>query len=125
MTLSADTKKRQLVVIRSTPYGSTMAKSSLDTALAFAAFDRPIDVLFLGKGVLQLVSTQDGKAIDSKTIGKQIASFPLYGIEHYYADEEALRRFSLDANDLPPQVSALNKENIRELIASHDHVLGF
>ena len=102
-----------------------MAKSSLDTVLAFAAFDQPLNVLFLGEGVLQLVSAQDGKAIDSKTIEKQIASLPLYGIENYYADEEALGRFSLDADDLPPQVSALNKEKIRELIASHDHVLSF
>lgn len=123
--MSADTKKSQLVVIRSTPYGSSIAKSSLDTVLAIAAFDQPLSILFLGEGVLQLVSSQDGKVIGSKTIEKQINSLPLYGIEHYYADEEALGRFSLDAEHLPSQVSAVNKAKIRELIASHDHVLSF
>ncbi len=102
-----------------------MARSSLDTVLAIAAFDQPVDILFLGEGVLQLICGQDGKAIDSKTIEKQIASLPLYDVETLYADEDALERFSLTAQDMPPQVSAVDKETIRELIAAHDHVLSF
>ena len=102
-----------------------MAKSSLDTVLAIAAFDQPVNILFLGEGVLQLICGQDGKAIDNKTIEKQIASLPLYDVETLYADEDALARFSLSAQDLPPQVSAVDKAKIRKLFAAHDHVLSF
>lgn len=117
--------KSPLVVIRHTPYGSSMARSSLDTVLAFAAFDQPVNVLFLAEGVLQLISGQDGKAIDGKTLAKQIGSLPLYGVKTFYAEKDALERFSLSIEELPSQVCCVGKEKIRELIAAHEHVLSF
>ena len=71
------------------------------------------------------MSGQDGKAFDTKTLAKQIASLPLYGLETYYADEESLKQYALTVGELPPEVSSLGKEKIRELIAEHDHVLSF
>ncbi|MFK8048857.1 MAG: sulfurtransferase complex subunit TusC [Halioglobus sp.] len=117
--------KSTLVVIRHSPYGSSLARSSLDTILAFAAFDQPISVLFLAEGVLQLMSGQDGKAIDTKTLSKQIGSLPLYGLETYYADEESLKRYALTVDELPPEVCSIGKEKIRDLVAEHNHVLSF
>jgi len=123
--LKVEQKNNQLVLLRRTPYGGTLARSSLDTVLAFAAFEQEISLLFLGEGVLQLCSNQDGKAIASKTVEKQIASLPLYGVETVYADADALQKYSISVDSLPVAVIGLDATQIQELIVAHKHVLSF
>ena len=122
---NTEVKKSQLVVIRHTPYGNSLARAALDAALSAAAFDQPVNVLFLGDGVLQLLPTQDSTAIDVKNISKLIASLPLYDIETVHVDAGALARFALTGEDLPQTTRLLDETAIRQLIAEHDHVLGF
>ncbi len=52
-----------LVAVRHAPYGGSLAKTAIDTALAAAAFEQDVSVLFLGAGVLNLVPGQDGHAL--------------------------------------------------------------
>ena len=40
-----------LVIIRCPPYGSSLARASLEVALAAAAFDQKVSLLFLGDGL--------------------------------------------------------------------------
>ena len=121
----SETGKSQLVVIRQTPYGSSLARASLDVALAAAAFDQAVALLFLGEGVLQLLPDQDSTAIDKKNIAKLIASLPLYDIESIYVDAAALTRYAITAGELPQTVTPLDKDGIRALMAQHQHLLGF
>ena len=123
--MSSSSKKNQLVLIRQAPYGSSLARAALDAALAAAAFDQAVTVLFLGDGVLQLLPGQDSTAIDAKNIGKLIASMPLYDIENIYVDATALARFALPVEDLPQAVTPLDDTAIHRLITDHDHLLGF
>ena len=118
-------KKRQLVVIRHTPYGSSLGRAAVDVALAAAAFDQPIAVLFLGDGVLQLLPDQDSAAIDKKNIAKFIASLPLYDIESIFVDAHALSQFAIEADDLPQTTRVLDDDAIRALMAHQHHLLGF
>jgi tRNA 2-thiouridine synthesizing protein C len=67
-----------LVLVRHSPYGSSLARTSLEVALTAATYEQPVAVLFLGEGVLQLLPEQDSTHIGVKNIGKLIASFPLY-----------------------------------------------
>ena len=46
--MTAAPKKTVLIVLRHSPYGSGLAKAALDTALATAAFDQAVDLLFIG-----------------------------------------------------------------------------
>ena len=64
--MSTPSGKRMLVVIRQPPYGSSLGRSGLDTALATAAFDQPVDLLFLGDGVLNLQPGQDSAVLGLK-----------------------------------------------------------
>ena len=118
-------RKSQLVVIRRSPYGNSLAKASLDAALSAAAFDQPVNVLFLGEGVLQLLPEQESAPIAVRNIAKLIASLPLYDIATVHVDAEALSRYAISSEDLPAGSTVLDNGAIRALIADHDHVLGF
>ena len=48
--MSDAARKRALVIIRHSPYGSSLGRAALDTALAMAAFEQPVDILFMGDG---------------------------------------------------------------------------
>ena len=118
-------RKRVLIVARHSPYGSSIARASLDAALAAAAFELPVSLLFAGDGVLQLLPEQDSAAVGVNNLGRLLASLPLYDIEHAYADAEAAMRYGLDLAAAPLPLRALDREAMAELIRSHEHLLGF
>lgn len=119
------TARKLLLLIRHSPYGSSLARASLDVALAAAAFDQPVSLLFTGDGVLQLLPGQDSEALGVRNPGRLLASMPMYDIEQVYVDAEAAARYRVDLDDAPVAAVALGREDIRDLIDSHDHLLGF
>ena len=123
--MSTPSGKRMLVVIRQPPYGSSLGRSGLDTALATAAFDQPVDLLFLGDGVLNLQPGQDSAVLGLKNCGRLLASLPLYDIERVYADAGAVQRYSMVASEFPVAAELLDSPGIRTLMNDHDHLLGF
>jgi tRNA 2-thiouridine synthesizing protein C len=118
-------KMSTLVILRHTPYGSSLAKASIDVAFAAAAFEQPVDLLFLGDGVLQLHPDQDGHPLGVKTIGRQLAALPLYGISRVYVDSEAAARYKLDLSRSPVDSIALDPDGVHQLMQRYDHLLGF
>ena len=118
-------RKSVLVVSRHSPYGSGLARSALDHVLASAAFDQPVSLLFMGDGVLQLLPDQDSQRIGSKSMAKQLSALPLYEVDTLYADSAAAQRLGVDLSAAPAPVQAVTETDIRELLAGHDHVLGF
>jgi len=123
--MSAPGGKRLLVVVRHSPYSSSLARASLDVALAAAAFDQPVSLLFVGDGVLQLQSGQDCDALGVKNLGRLLASLPLYDIEQVFVDAEAAQHYRLDLAAAPLPTRALDRDAMAELIRTHDHLLGF
>ncbi len=117
--------KSILFVCRQSPYGSSLARAGLDAALAAAAFEQPVNLLFLGTGVLQLDADQDGRAIGQRDQGKLLASFPLYDIDQVYADADAIKRHGLDTANCALPVIALGGAEMQQLLTQSDHVLGF
>ncbi len=118
-------RKSMLIVARHSPYGGGPAQPGLDLALAAAAFEQDVALLFLGDGVQQLRADQDGHLLGVKTIGKQLASLPLYDVSTVYADSEAAQRLGVDLAASPVPVQALDPAACARLLASYDHVLGF
>jgi tRNA 2-thiouridine synthesizing protein C len=94
-------------------------------ALAAAAFEQPISLLFMGDGVLQLMAEQDSQAIGVKNIGRLLASLPLYDIERVYVDGEAATRYCIDLGNAPVATQALDGLGMHQLMAGCDHLLGF
>ena len=123
--MATEPRKTSLVIIRHTPYGSSLGRTALDAALAMAAFDQPVQLLFLGEGVLHLLPDQDSHAIGVKNIGKLLAAMPLYEIASVYVDADAARRHGLDLALAPLPCESLDPAGIRTLMSSNDHLLGF
>lgn len=115
-----------LLVLSRAPYAGSLARAGIDTALAYAAFEQPLSVLFTGAGVLQLVPAQAPAGIGRRSLRQVIDSLPLYDVETVYADAGALLRYRCDADDLPPFVAVLTAgEAQRALQERHRHVLSF
>jgi tRNA 2-thiouridine synthesizing protein C len=123
--MATNGKKSMLIVLRHSPYGSSLAKAGLDAVLATAAFSQPVDLLLLGDGVLQLQPDQDGHRIGKKNIGRQLSSLPLYDINHVYVDAEAVTRYNVDISRAPVDTRMLDKAELHQLMAGYDHLLGF
>jgi tRNA 2-thiouridine synthesizing protein C len=123
--MNTETRKSQLIVIRRAPYGNSLARASLDAALAAAVFDQAVELLFLGEGVLQLLPAQDSTAVGARNVAKLLGSLPLYDIEAVYVDATALARFAISSDDLLQEVKLLNEAEIHQLMSQHDHVMGF
>jgi len=118
-------RKRALLVTRHSPYGGTLARSALDVTLAAAAFDQPVDLLFMGDGVLQLLPAQEGRAHGRKDMARQLAALPLYDIDHVYADAEAAAQYGVELDAAPLAVHPLEPSGIRSLMQACDLLLGF
>jgi tRNA 2-thiouridine synthesizing protein C len=117
-------KKRILIVMKHSPYGSSLAKAAVDVALATAAFEQRVDLLFAGDGVLQLMPGQDSHSLGKKNIGRQLGSLPLYDIERVYVDAEAAARYNLDTASTPVATELLNPTEMHQLMVDYDHLLG-
>jgi tRNA 2-thiouridine synthesizing protein C len=117
-------KKRHLLVIRRTPYGSGLARASVDLGLAMGAFDQEFDLLFLGDGVLQLLQKQESASIGLKNVGKALSSLPLYDVESVYVDMAALKRHGISKEQLVVPVIALDDHGLKQLLAQCDHLVG-
>ena len=123
--MSSSGKKSLLVVVRHSPYGSSLARTSLEVALSSATFDQQVGLLFMGDGVLQLLPEQDSSTTGVRNIAKLMASFPLFELDQIFADETALARYGLMGQELPQNLQRLDDEAMRQLLTRYDHILGF
>jgi len=114
-----------LVRIGCAPYAGSRARAALDLALATAAMDQAVTLLFHGCGVLQLCSDQDGTAIRRKTIARTLESLALYDIDQVYAEAAALAHYGLADANLAIPVGRLNADAVRSLLAQHRHSLSY
>jgi tRNA 2-thiouridine synthesizing protein C len=114
-----------LVTLSHPPYGSSLARAAMDTALAAAAFEQPVELLFVGAGVLNLLPDQQARRVAAKHIDRLLASLPLYDIETLYVDAAALARYGVEPHLLPTGARLLDVEGLRALMNSRDHLLGF
>ena len=84
-----------------------------------------VDLLFIGDGVLQLQPDQDSTTFGMKNMGRQLASLPLYDIDHVYVDAQAAARYNMDLSKAPLHTRQLDDHEIHQLMVGYDHLLGF
>jgi tRNA 2-thiouridine synthesizing protein C len=125
MTTQSDLRTKTFtVLITHAPYAGTLARSGLDAALAAAAFGQPVQLIFSGHGVYNLLE-QDTTATGTRNISKLIASLPLYDIETVYIETSALKQFGLDHASLPAGVEEVDNAAIASLLSHSHHVVSF
>ncbi len=117
--------KKIAVVCRQPPYGNSLAREALDAAMAAAAFDQQVSLIFVGDGVWQLCRQQQPDAIGQRSFEKQLALLPLYDVDQLYADAEALTQRKLSVDELSLPVRLLDGNAIAALLKQQDVVLSF
>jgi tRNA 2-thiouridine synthesizing protein C len=118
-------RKKLLLVLRRAPYGDSLARASLDVALAAAVFEQDISLLFMDDGVWQLLPAQQAVGIQQKNLHSALASMPLYDIETFHVDAQSLAHRQLDPAQLDSSITLVASEQLAAFIDSFDQVLGF
>lgn len=109
-----------LIIIDQPPYGSWEGREALDMAFSLAAFDQPVTLFFCGAGVNWLRKGQEAVKVDQKSVERNLAAAPIFGVEALLADSEACRDYGLAEADLLDQVSLASFGS--ELTSHFDHV---
>lgn len=112
-------KKNILVVIRQAPFYSS-ARESIDLALALAAFELPISLLFIEQGVWCLAA-QDAAQVEHKPLDKMLTALGLYDIEQVFVGEQDLVRAGL--KELAVSAEVVDEEHIKTLYQQAQQVI--
>ncbi len=89
-----------LIIIDQPPYGSWEGREALDMAFSLAAFDQPVSLLFCGAGVNWLRKGQDAAKVQQKSIERNLAAAPIFGVEALLADSNACGQYGIAETDL-------------------------
>lgn len=117
--------KSLLLVFRHAPYGRSLSRAGYDLALAAAAFDQKVSLLFMDDGVWQLLPDQQAANIQARSITSTLASLPLYDIDRLYVDAGSLETRGLSSTELVEGVVAMGDEQVHSLMGDHHQVLVF
>lgn len=109
-----------LIIVDQSPYGSWEGREALDMALSLAAFDQPVSLLFSGAGVNWLRKGQDAAKVQQKSVERNLAAAPIFGVEALLADRAACKHYGLARTGLIDQASL--SDFSPELIEGFDHV---
>ena len=118
-------RKKILLVCRTAPYGNSLARESLETALAAGALGAQVSMLFLDEGVWQLVDQQRSEAIDAKNHGDMLAALPLYDVDHLLVDQDCLDKRGIAPTKLDELAQLIDAKGVKEILAGHDVILSF
>ena len=121
----SDTRKSLLLILRSSPYGNGLARAGVDLALAAAAFDQDVSLLFMDEGIWQLLPQQDSAHTPGKNIARLLDSLPLYDIETLYVDGTSMVRRQLEPGQLSGNTQVLDEAELRAFVEGFDQVMGF
>ncbi|MEZ5539352.1 MAG: sulfurtransferase complex subunit TusC [Pseudomonadales bacterium] len=116
-------QKTILFVLQRSPYGSTATQETLDAALAAAAFEQNVQLLFSGDGVWSLLPDQHSELIDRKNIEKLLHALEYYNIHSVYVDQQSLDERQLTAQQLSITVTPLQAEQIPAIFQHADCVV--
>ncbi|MDN3526396.1 sulfurtransferase complex subunit TusC [Halomonas sabkhae] len=114
-----------LLVLRHAPHGSSWLREGLDIALVGAAFDRKVSLLFMGEGVLALLSGQTSGALGQKGTHPTLQMLEMYDVDALYAESAAMSRFAVAEADLLLTPERVGETAIADLLKHHDLVLTF
>lgn len=103
------------------PYESSLALEGLELALAIAAFNQEVSLLFQGAGILQLLQNQKPVPLAHKDFTKAYTGLSLFDIANVYICQDSLSRYSNPDLIIQPQI--VDELKIADLIKDHDIVL--
>lgn len=119
----AATQKTLLFILQHAPYGNSATREALDAALAAAAFEQNVQLLFSGDGVWQLLADQQPDAISSKDTGKMLQALEYYDISDVFVDEISLQERGISATQLAIASKTIGGDALKQLVKAADCVI--
>ncbi len=95
-----------------------------EMALALAAFDLPVQVVFRGAGLFWLLN-QEPRKEGGKSASKILKAFPLYDIHEVLVTEDDIEKYSIDIKDLLSHCKLISNNNLATLIQNASHYFSF
>ena len=117
--------ERLVLLTRRGPYGASAPREALDAALAAAAFELPVTVVFDGDGVQQLLRAQDPAMLEEKNLGANLEALPMFDVEDLRVTARSLEARGLTTDDLLLPVQVLDDVAFADLLAEADQVLSY
>ncbi len=118
-------KKRFLFVMRTAPYGSSIAREGIDALLTCAAYDQSLSVLFMNDGVTLLLGKQNPQHIAQKNLQKMISALELYDVNELYVSQQCLSKRGISSDNLSVPTKLLHNADINTLFDNQDFILHF
>lgn len=105
--------KRVLYIVRRPP--GVLADEITDVILVSGVFEQPTSVLFADRGAYQLLGLEARES--------PINTLAAYDVKDLFISGESMRSLGIDGADIPANVVAASRREVRELIARHDVVV--
>ena len=122
----ANSNKKLLFISRHAPYGSSLAKETLDAILAASAYDQTLSLLFMDDGVFQLLRTQESDEIAQKSFAAMLPALSLYDINNIYAHKESLQARQINKDEIIlDSIKVIDTIAVRSLLAAQNQLLSF
>ena len=117
------TAKTVLFILQRAPYGNSATREALDAALAAAAFEQNVQILFTGDGIWNLLTEQDAGSINSKDTSKMLQALDYYDISEVFVDDISLQERGIVSTQLSIAASTIGGEKLKELIKTANCVI--
>jgi len=112
-----------LILQQHSPFNRSNAREALDLALAMAAVEHSVSILFCDDAVYQLLPTTEHSDVKLKAYQRSFKLFSLYDIEQVYVCQQALSTRGIYVEQLNINVTVLDENGIAALVASQHQVI--
>ena len=102
----------------------TLDLEAAELALALAAFDIPVKIVFRNQGLYWLLN-QEPRKQGGKSAAKVLNSFALYDIEEMYVSDNEIIEFGFNINNLPSFVKVKSSSELTQVIQNSAHYFTF
>lgn len=116
--------KSYLIILRTAPYADSNNAEAIELAMALAAFEQPVNLLFTDAAVLQLIAGQDATLLNQKNYTKAFAGLELFDIKTAFINKDALQQYGNPKLMDLPNAKFIAKTEIQQIISQHDYVIG-
>ena len=113
-----------LFVFSRSPHGSINAQEGLDALLMGSAFTT-CSVLFVGDGLMQLISGQSTDELGTKNFSLSFGALKDYGVTNIACSKLDLIARDLNKDDFLIEVEPLDTAGMQTFIRNHVKVLNF
>ena len=112
-----------LLVLRSFPYENSRVQETVELALTLLALEQQVDMLVLGKGILQLVVSQEASSLGARAIPPLLDMVKWYGLGQLWIDQEALKFVRSRGKRLLLEGNEVTQAQMAGLVRGYDLVL--